>query len=82
MAEAQNPMPHNQDLRTSLGVVNKKFSKRGSLQLYRLEQRANFQCHHCHKDKTSKLAAFKDASLSEPICNGCYGQINASQSLT
>jgi hypothetical protein len=81
MAEAQKTMPQNQHLQTSLGAVDKKVSERGSLQLYRHKQIANFQCHHCHKDKTSKLAAFKDASLSEPVCNGCHGQINVQQSL-
>lgn len=62
---------------TPLGEVEKVFPQRGSLCLYRLVKRANFNCSRCTLEKTSKLVAYPKDKWDEALCNGCYGYLQA-----
>lgn len=73
-------LPAKQDAQkspTPLGEVEKRFPPRGSLCLHRLVNRANFVCSRCSLEKTSKLVAYANDKSDEPLCNGCYGNIQS-----
>lgn len=70
-------MGAGQEQKTMLGEVEKAFAPKGILRLYRHKERYTFTCSRCHRQKTSKLAAFAESKSSEPLCNGCYGEVLA-----
>ena len=73
-------LPIKQDAQkslTPLGEIEKRFPPRGSLCLHRLVKRANFVCSRCSLQKTSKLVAYAKDKWEEPLCNGCYGNIQS-----
>ena len=79
-ASTDSYLPIKQDAQkslTPLGEVEKRFPPRGSLCLYRLVKRANFVCSRCSRQKTSKLVAYANDKWEEPLCNGCYGNIQS-----
>lgn len=59
--------------------VAKVFPQRGYFQLHRLLKPAAFTCNRCSLQKVSKLVAFAKDKCDEPICNGCYGYVLASE---
>jgi hypothetical protein len=55
--------------------IVKEYSARGSLKQFRLADIVSFQCRYCAAEKTSKLVAIYEGDWSNPICNGCYGNV-------
>jgi len=59
--------------------VQKTFDPVGRLQLFKLAKVESATCPECGKPKTSKKWAVLDGSWDHRMCNGCYGQIRATE---
>ena len=59
--------------------VKKTFPAIGRLQLFALESVESAVCSECGKPKTSKKWAVLDGDWNHRMCNGCYGQILATE---
>jgi formylmethanofuran dehydrogenase subunit E len=51
----------------------------GRLQMFRLAKVESAQCSECREEKTSKNWAVLDGSWDHRLCNGCYGEICATE---
>jgi len=59
--------------------IKKPFDPRGRLQLFALVKIETATCIECTKEKTSKKWAILDGDWNHRMCNGCYGQICATE---
>ena len=58
--------------------IEKKYPKRGNLQLFRYKNKLSFLCDKCKKEVHSNLRAeWSTEERKKLICNGCYGSLLA-----